>query len=107
MARHRHSRRRNGNPSPFDQLSKILNLKKESRHRKACASRLVVTPLNHNTFSVSGGECGHVVALKDQALFCTDHAPTHPMAAEGFACAHEIAVRRFLTEQLTEAEVAA
>lgn len=110
MARRR--RKKIHPPSPralvdqsYRDLAAILSLKKEHRHRKRDARLRTVVPLGPGTWEVSGGECDHVVTQEGVALVC-DHEP-HTRPVEGFACAHEIAVRRFLSAELLAAEIAA
>lgn len=104
----RRGRRRKGDPltetarlyRAQNQLAKILHLKTEPGSCKRLAASLAVSPLADCHWMVSGGECQHIVVQVDLVLVCTDHSPAHPRPKEGHACSHEVAVRRYLVQEI-------
>lgn len=91
-------------------LAKSLRLKREAGSAKRLAAKLTVTvidPDGRTSWRVSGGQCEHVVLRMAGELECVDHSPAHAPPLEGFACSHEIAVRRYLVQAIFQAEVAA
>lgn len=114
--RHRH-RKRTGVVTPEIQLHRAhaelaqsLRLKREAGSAKQLAAKLTVTPIypdGRTSWRVTGGQCEHVVTKMGGVLCCTNHILAHPPPIDGFACSHEIAVRRFLVQEILRREAAA
>lgn len=113
--RRRGRRRRSSKPDTQDillyrahnELAKTLRFKKEGPGSKRLAGNLQVIPLGARKWHVFGGECQHIVIQRDGVLTCTDHEPAHLPPIPGYACSHEVAVRRHLTRLKVSGEVAA
>lgn len=93
-----------------NELAKTLRLKHEAGSAKRLAAKLTVTPIHpdgRTSWRVTGGQCEHVVTKMGGVLCCTDHVPSHAAPVDGFACSHEVAVRRFLVQEVLRRETAA